>query len=317
MSESRFAAIGHLLIDGTNTELGVKTHKGLIAVFGAGQSCQLKTDAAVASIWIPLRGRMQVGERAEGYLPVGELRVLGSERIHAVGRGNARWLALLAKDAAWTQIMHARLGVPVLDASPLPAQHSADIDLRRRAVRVARAIQIGQDLDLAAEHVIERIISLQSDFAREIDRCPGRTYGQRRQVFARLQRVRNYLLANCTLEIGNRELAHLANYSPTHFIRAFQSVYGETPHKFLVKQRLRRAAELVRFSSLAINEVAIVSGFESPSAFSRLFRRRFGMTAGTMRRLVVERTLRVGLSIGSGPFGTAPPRPRIARQLSV
>jgi AraC family transcriptional regulator len=141
---------------------------------------------------------------------------------------------------------------------------------------------------------MERIVSLQSRFAEAIDRCPGRTYGQRRQVFARLQRVRNYLLANCTLEIGNRELAHLANYSPTHFIRAFQCVYGETPHKFLVKQRLRRAAELVRHSSLAINEVAIVSGFESPSAFSRLFRRRFGMTAGTMRRLGSQRRLHVG-----------------------
>ena len=35
---------------------------------------------------------------------------------------------------------------------------------------------------------------------------------------------------------------------------------------------------------LAIAEIALASGFENRCAFSRLFRERFGVTAGAMRR---------------------------------
>lgn len=292
MNEVRLSATGHRLADGTSTEIATKAHKGLIAIVGAGRGCQLQTDSAVAGIWIPLRGRVQVGERPEGQLRVGESRVLEPERVHAVGRGNALWLALLAKSTTWAYILHGRLGAPVMDASLLPAQYEADVDLRRRAVRVARAIEADRGVDLAAENVAERIMTLQGAFAEAIDRCPGRTYGQRRQVFVRLQRVRHYLATNCSLEIDNRDLAHRANYSPSQFIRAFRNVYGETPHTFLVRQRLRRARELLHASPLAINEIAIASGFENASAFSRLFRRRFGITAGTLRRQGVEHGLR-------------------------
>jgi AraC family transcriptional regulator len=81
----------------------------------------------------------------------------------------------------------------------------------------------------------------------------------------------------------------MANYSPSHFIRAFGYVYEETPHAFLIRQRLERARRLLRVSPLAINEIALESGFENASAFSRLFRQRFGITAGAARKLAGSR----------------------------
>jgi AraC family transcriptional regulator len=96
--------------------------------------------------------------------------------------------------------------------------------------------------------------------------------------------VRNYLAANCHLDIDNERLARMASYSPWHFIRAFRAAYQETPHAYLVDQRLQRARRLLRTSPLAVAEVALASGFENRCAFSRLFRQRFGMTAGALRR---------------------------------
>src|SRR5436305_14633650 len=132
--------------------------------------------------------------------------------------------------------------------------------------------------------VIESVFALQNELASAIDRCPGRTYAQRRQVFLRLQRVRNYLAANCHLELDNDALARMANYSPWHFIRAFRAAYRQTPHACPVEQRLSRARRLLHTSPLAIAEIALASGFENRCAFSRLFRRHFGTTAGAMRR---------------------------------
>jgi AraC family transcriptional regulator len=100
--------------------------------------------------------------------------------------------------------------------------------------------------------------------------------------------VRNYLAANCHLEVDNDALARMASYSPWHFIRAFRAAYRQTPHAYLVEQRLRRARRLLRSSPLAIAEIALASGFENRCAFSRLFRQRFGTTAGAVRRNETE-----------------------------
>jgi AraC family transcriptional regulator len=260
-------------------------HKGIIAIVGGGRGCQLRTDKSSSIIWIPLRGRVQLGNGGDSLLGAGEAKITEADAcMQAVGRGNSLWIALLAPQAIWRQVMHGRLGVLPAQAWLFPARHAIDRDLRRRAVALARAIAAEDGIEIAVENVLERIIGLQTGFAEAIARCPGRTHAQRRQVFVRLQRVRNFLASNCQLEIENEELARMANYSPSHFIRAFRAVYEETPHSYLIRQRLERARRLLRASPLAINEIALESGFENASAFSRLFRQRFGITAGAARR---------------------------------
>jgi len=259
----------------------------LHAVVAGGRGCVLKSDVPLAGIWIPLRGRLQLGAN-DAPVQAGEARVTESDpRLHVVGRGNALWLALVGTAAAWRLALHADHGLPAIEATLLPARHAADRALRRRALALARAVLAG-DADAAAEAVVDRIVALQGEFADAIARCPGRTYAQRRQVFLRLQRVRNFLSSNCHLDVDNDAIARMANYSPWHFIRAFRAAYQETPHAYLVRQRLERAHRMLRASPLAIAEVALASGFENRCAFSRLFRQRFGMTAGSVRRMALH-----------------------------
>jgi len=292
MSEARFNVVAQSIAHGASADIEAKggapaASAGLAAILGGGRGCQLRMDSAASAIWIPLRGRIQIGHGGDSLLQAGEARVTEADAPgQAVGRGNSLWVVLLGKPTVWRQVMQERLGVAPMHAWLFPARHATDLDLKRRAIALARAIATGEGIEIAAENVVERIVAMQGGFAEAIARCPGRTYAQRRQVFVRLQRVRNYLTANCHLEIDNDELARMANYSPSHFIRAFGSVYEETPHAFLIRQRLARARRLLRVSPLAINEIALESGFENASAFSRLFRQRFGITAGTARRNV-------------------------------
>ena len=258
----------------------------LHAIVAGGRGCVLKAEAALAGIWIPLRGRLQVGA-ADVPVQCGDVRVSEADaRLHVVGRGNAVWVALIGTQAGWRQALHADHGLPSIEATLLPARHPADRALRQRAVALARAVLAGDagDADSAAEAVVDRVVDLQGEFADAIARCPGRTYAQRRQVFLRLQRVRNFLSSNCHLDVDNDAIARMASYSPWHFIRAFRAAYQETPHAYLVRQRLERAHRMLRASPLAIAEIALASGFENRCAFSRLFRQRFGMTAGSVRR---------------------------------
>ena len=74
------------------------------------------------------------------------------------------------------------------------------------------------------------LAELQSAFDPLITRCPGRTLGQRRSVFLRLQRVYNHMESSSDLDLGVSGFARVANYSPCHFVRTFNAVYGETPY---------------------------------------------------------------------------------------
>lgn len=264
--------------------MAVNRAPALAVVHGGGRGCSLNVEVPVVGVWIPLRGRLQLGSSEMLAYP-GELRVTEAEsNFRAVGRGGAVWVALLGTPQAWRHAL-GRLSGPTASSSLLPARHEADFELRRGAVAMARAEAKG-GLEAATERVIDRMLSLQARFAPAIASCPGRTYAQRRQVFLRLQRVRNYLASNCHLDVDNDTLARMASYSPSHFIRAFGAAYGETPHAYLIRQRLEYARRLLRTSPLAISEVALASGFESRCTFSRLFRERYGTTAGAMRAVV-------------------------------
>lgn len=264
----------------------------LHAVVAGGRGCVLRSELPMAGVWIPLRGRLQLGGTADALVETGEVRVTEADaRLHAVGRGNAVWIALVGTPPAWSQALHAvDQRLPSIEAMLLPARHAADLAVRRLALVLARAI-VARDPGSAVEALLDRVVDLQDEFGDMIARCPGRTYAQRRQVFLRLQRVRNYLASNCHLDVDNDAIARMASYSPWHFIRAFRSAYQETPHAYLVRQRLERAHRMLRASPLAISEIALASGFENRCAFSRLFRDRFGMTAGTLRRMATAQEL--------------------------
>lgn len=253
-------------------------------IYGGGRGCVLKADRALCGIWIPLRGQLKCGVGVHTTLVTGELRVTELDLpIYASGRGRALWIAILGDGRAWQEAVGSVAGVTQTEPLLFPAILRADRDLRRRAVALARAIGTGI-ADITVPAVVDHVVSLQNEWNAAISRCPGRSYTQRRQVFMRLQRVRNYLTDNCHLDIDNDALARMASYSPWHFIRAFRSAYQQTPHAYLVEQRLRRARRLLGSSPLTIAEVAMVSGFENRCAFSRLFRQRFGITAGSFRR---------------------------------
>ncbi len=262
---------------------------GLRILIGYGRGCVLHGHAAAATIVIPLRGRVQVsdGEQTR-LLHSGELLACESgQRLQVIGRGTSLWIAVFAAADVW----HLLGGEPIESApEPLlvPALHAADRPVRRAAVRLARIALAADRRDsslaaTAASAFATLICDLQAEFAPLIARCPGRTLGQRRSVFLRLQRVRNYMASSCHLDLDIAGFARMASYSPCHFIRAFSNVFGETPHAVLVEQRLGRAHRLINESALAITEVARASGFENRCAFSRSFKRRFGITATDLR----------------------------------
>lgn len=78
--------------------------------------------------------------------------------------------------------------------------------------------------------------------------------------------------------------ARFAGLTPYHFLRVFASVIGVTPHQYLVRSRLRRAARLLVEEACAVTDVAYDVGFGDLSNFVRTFHRAAGMSPGAFRR---------------------------------
>jgi len=75
-----------------------------------------------------------------------------------------------------------------------------------------------------------------------------------------------------------------AGLSPFHFLRVFAGVLGVTPHQYLVRSRLRRAARLLADQDRSITDVAADVGFGDLSNFVRTFHRAAGVSPRRFRQ---------------------------------
>jgi AraC-like DNA-binding protein len=75
-----------------------------------------------------------------------------------------------------------------------------------------------------------------------------------------------------------------AGLSPYHFLRLFAAVLGVTPHQYLVRARLRRAARLLAEDDRAITDIALEVGFGDLSNFVRTFHRAAGLSPRRFRQ---------------------------------
>jgi AraC family transcriptional regulator len=83
-----------------------------------------------------------------------------------------------------------------------------------------------------------------------------------------------------TLEMA----ARAAGLSAFHFLRLFARVLGVTPHQYMVRSRLRRAARLLAGTARPVTEIALDVGFGDLSNFVRTFRRAAGLAPRRFRQ---------------------------------
>jgi len=77
--------------------------------------------------------------------------------------------------------------------------------------------------------------------------------------------------------------ARTANMSMFHFLRSFAAVFGVTPHQYLLRVRLRRAARMLSETDRAVTDIAFDVGFGDLSNFVRTFHRAAGVSPRRFR----------------------------------
>src|SRR5215831_16747370 len=79
-------------------------------------------------------------------------------------------------------------------------------------------------------------------------------------------------------------MAQSVELSPAHFSRMFRESTGDTPHQFVLRNRIERAKEMLCAPGVRVLDVAVACGFKTQQHFARVFRHVCGTSPTEYRR---------------------------------
>lgn len=97
--------------------------------------------------------------------------------------------------------------------------------------------------------------------------------------------VQKYIRRHLKDDISLNDIAKYIDRNPTYISHVFRAATGETLFEYITRLRMERAMQLLRNSTMKIQEIAIEVGYEEQSYFSQVFKKYTGQTAGGYRKL--------------------------------
>jgi DNA-binding GntR family transcriptional regulator/AraC-like DNA-binding protein len=161
---------------------------------------------------------------------------------------------------------------PIVDALEKGCEQEAGLLLRSHVERVLKYLTRGES-DLGFHKAPRRDLMLVDGYA--VRHHSVRTY-RGGLAPARLRRVTELVHAKIEDELSLDEMAQSVGLSTAHFSLMFRKSTGESPHQFVLRQRIERAKEMLRTAEVRVLDVAVACGFKTQQHFARVFRRVCG-----------------------------------------
>src|SRR5256886_2910888 len=101
---------------------------------------------------------------------------------------------------------------------------------------------------------------------------------------ARLRRIKELVHVKMEDDLSLDEMAQSVGLSAAHFGRMFRKSTGETPHQFVLRQRIERAKAMLRTPDARVLDVALACGFKTQQHFAQVFRDVCGISPTAYRQ---------------------------------
>jgi AraC family transcriptional regulator len=99
-----------------------------------------------------------------------------------------------------------------------------------------------------------------------------------------MRQVQDFVQAHLSQDLSLETLAQQTGFSPYYFTRMFRQTTGESPHQFVLRQRIEHAQHLLKETDLPIAHVALESGFANQSHLTQAFKRQIGLAPRAYRQ---------------------------------
>lgn len=101
-----------------------------------------------------------------------------------------------------------------------------------------------------------------------------------------------YINENFSGDIRESKIAEKCHISTQHFSRCFHNIAGQSFRDYLQSKRLDFAkSQLIKHPNKTITEIAYQSGYNDVSYFSRIFKKKIGVSPGNFRFEYLERKI--------------------------
>lgn len=158
----------------------------------------------------------------------------------------------------------------------LARRQLAEVDIiTRRMLDEQQHGQVGFDTML-----LSMLLELMTMLAREYSKVQLPQAKSLYRIGSTIAELESNYRQKWTLE----QIARIAGMSKSSVYTAFRNATGCSPVDFLIRIRLQNAAELLRQSSLDLNNIAFRCGFEDSNYFSRQFTKVYGTSPRSYRK---------------------------------
>lgn len=174
--------------------------------------------------------------------------------------------------------MNLQAEVGNVDDSQFPlgiGPSAMDEDMKDAAVKLLKALRNERDARILAPGLVRELYyralcGAQAPMLYSLVRGSN--------SFSTVARVINLMEGKYSQKINVQQLAESAHMSVSAFHKAFKEITAESPLQYLKKIRLTRARDLIVQQNMKAYLAADAVGYESPSQFSREFKRYFGLS---------------------------------------
>ena len=106
-----------------------------------------------------------------------------------------------------------------------------------------------------------------------------------RNYYEQFKKLRTMMVKNCIKSYKVKELAQTVNLSPERFSPLYKTFFNSTPISDVIDARISMARRILVYSTNSVQETARLCGFNDFYYFSRLFKRRAGVSPSAYRKM--------------------------------
>ncbi|MBR6643303.1 MAG: AraC family transcriptional regulator [Lachnospiraceae bacterium] len=104
-----------------------------------------------------------------------------------------------------------------------------------------------------------------------------------------IEQMKRYIEYRYAEDVKISELAQHCGLNRSYMTKCFTESVGISPKEYLVQYRIRKAKELLAKEELSVSNVAYTVGYSDPLAFSKMFRKKEGVSPLEFREKLCER----------------------------
>jgi AraC family transcriptional regulator len=124
--------------------------------------------------------------------------------------------------------------------------------------------------------ISEKIVADHIPIFKQLQTIPSIKPATKKDLFRRVSKGKDYIDATFLTTQSIESVAQEACMSEYHFFRLFKSVFGVSPHQYMLKKRLELGHAILSQDKDSVSIAALESGFSDIHAFSKAFKKHYG-----------------------------------------